>query len=147
MAPIKKLSKKEIEFKQKPWLTKGILKSIKIRDKIYKKFLAAKDPLNKQKLFRDFKIKRNIITTLIRDSKSQYYKNYFDENSKNAKKSWDGIREILKVSTKNRSLPTKLTDGKTMLPMLIIWLVNSMNFTSISVTWLKCVRYVTSRYL
>ena len=69
-------------------------------------------PLNKQKSFRDFKIKRNIITTLIRDSKSQYYKNYFDENSKNAKKTWDGIREILKVSTKNRSLPTKLKDGK-----------------------------------
>ena len=28
------------------------------------------------------------------------------------KKTWDGIREILKVSTKNRSLPTKLKDGK-----------------------------------
>ena len=29
MAPLKKLSKREMELKQKPWLTSGILKSIK----------------------------------------------------------------------------------------------------------------------
>jgi len=74
MAPLKKLSKKEMEFKQKPWLTSGILKSMKTRDNIYKKFLLAKDPLRKQNLLRDFKIKRNLITSLIRSSKSQYYK-------------------------------------------------------------------------
>ena len=111
MAPIKKLTKKEIELKQKPWLTSGILKSIKTRDDIYKKFLLAKDPLRKQNLLRDFKNKRNVITTLIRSSKSQYYKNYFNDHSKNAKKTWEGIRNIIKVSTKNRSLPTKLRDG------------------------------------
>jgi len=111
MAPIKKLTKKEIELKQKPWLTSGILKSIKTRDDIYKKFLLAKDPLRKQNLLRDFKNKRNVITTLICSSKSQYYKNYFNDHSKNAKKTWEGIRNIIKVSTKNRSLPTKLKDG------------------------------------
>ena len=111
MAPFKKLSKKEIELKQKPWLTSGILKSMKTRDNIYKKFMLAKDPLRKQNLLRDFKNKRNLITTTIRSSKSQYYKNFFQEHCKNAKKTWEGIRNIIKVSTKNRSLPTKLKDG------------------------------------
>ena len=73
MAPYKKLSKKEIEIKQKPWLTTGILKSMKSRDNLYKKFMLAKDPLRKQNLLRDFKIKRNLITSLVRSSKSEYY--------------------------------------------------------------------------
>ena len=89
----------------------GILKSMKTRDNLYKKFMLAKDPLRKQNLFRDFKNKRNLITSLVRTSKSEYYKNYFSENCKNAKKIWEGIRSIIKVSTKNRSLPTKLRDG------------------------------------
>ena len=86
MAPFKKLSKKEIELKQKPWLTSGILKAMKSRDNLYKKFMLAKDPLRKQNLLREFKIKRNLITSLIRSSKSEYYKNYFSEHCKNAKK-------------------------------------------------------------
>ena len=50
MAPFKKLSQKEIELKQKPWLTSGILKSMKIRDNVYKKFMLVKDPLRETKL-------------------------------------------------------------------------------------------------
>ena len=111
MAPFKKLSQKEIKLKQKPWLTSGLLKSMRTRDNIYKKFMLAKDALRKQNLLRDFKNKRNLITTLIRSSKSQYYKNFFNEHCKNAKKTWEGIRNIIKVSTKNRSLPTKLRVG------------------------------------
>ena len=48
MAPIRKLTKKEMDLKQNPWLTSGILKSIKTRDDIHKKFLNAKDPLRRQ---------------------------------------------------------------------------------------------------
>ena len=96
MAPFKKLSKKEMEFKQNPWLTAGIFKSMKTRDNLYKKFLIAKDPLRKQNLLRDFKIKRNLITSLIRSSKSQYYKKFFNEHCNNAKKTWEGIRNIIK---------------------------------------------------
>ena len=36
-APIRYLSKKEVELKMNPWLTKGILKSIKIKTRYYKK--------------------------------------------------------------------------------------------------------------
>ena len=46
---MKKLTKKEMDLKQNPWLTTGILKSIKARDDIHKKFLNAKNPLRRQK--------------------------------------------------------------------------------------------------
>ena len=100
-----------MDLKQNPWLTTGILNSIQARDDIHKKILNAKDPLKRQNLFRDFKIKRNLITTLIRSRKSQYYKDFFAEHTHNVKKTWEGIRNIIKVSNKNRSLPTKMRDG------------------------------------
>ena len=37
--PLKNMSKREITQQQKPWLTKAILKSIKIRTKYYKQFM------------------------------------------------------------------------------------------------------------
>ena len=61
-------------------------------------------------IFWDFRNKRSLITTLIRSSKPQYYKDFFNEHCKSAKKTWEGIRSIIKVSTKNRFLPTKLRD-------------------------------------
>ena len=44
MAPVKKLSKKEASLKVKPWITKCIITSIKVRDKLYKKYMIAKTP-------------------------------------------------------------------------------------------------------
>ena len=38
-APYRRTTRKEKKLKEKPWLTKGLLKSIKQKNKIYKKFL------------------------------------------------------------------------------------------------------------
>ena len=40
--PIQKLTKAESKLKSKPWLTTGIINSIKKKNKIYKKFIKAK---------------------------------------------------------------------------------------------------------
>ena len=39
LAPMRKMSKKEVKNNQKPWLTKGILNSMKIKTKWLKKFI------------------------------------------------------------------------------------------------------------
>ena len=41
-----------------------------------------------------------MIVTLLRRSKENYYKSYFDKNKTDIKKTWDGIRDILAVSKK-----------------------------------------------
>ena len=46
-APIKEFTKKEEKDKLKPWLTKGIKKSMLIRDKFYKQMIKEKDQLIK----------------------------------------------------------------------------------------------------
>ena len=109
MAPIKKLTKREAKAKQVPWLTMGILKSIGGRDSLHKKFLKEKNLDKKATLFSLYKIKRNIITDLIRSSKKIFYQNYFQLHQSNAKKTWEGIRNVLNVSKKDLSSPSKLT--------------------------------------
>ena len=46
--PWKKLNKKEIRMQAKPWITNGILTSIKRRDKLLHKQIKAKDPNKKR---------------------------------------------------------------------------------------------------
>ena len=41
--PYRKLSKKEKKVRQKPWITRGILKSIKIKDAFNAKFIRTND--------------------------------------------------------------------------------------------------------
>ena len=62
---------------KKPWITKGILVSIKKKNKIYNKFCQAKNPERKRSLHETLKKYRNIIANLIRINKEKHYKKYF----------------------------------------------------------------------
>ena len=44
MAPVKKLTKKEIGLQQHPWITPDILTTINKRNKLYKEFIEEKSP-------------------------------------------------------------------------------------------------------
>ena len=112
MAPIRKLTKRENRLKLNPWITSGILKSMRDRDKIYKQFTKETDVAKKNNFFVLYKKKRNLITTLLRRSKANYYASYFEEHKNNAKKTWEGIRNIINISKKNNTLPTKLCYNK-----------------------------------
>ena len=85
-APLKKMTKKQLKNLKKPWLTSGILKSVKNKNKIFNKFCKAKDPLRKRGLHQQYKHYRNQITTLTRISKEKHYKQYFETNKQNAMK-------------------------------------------------------------
>ena len=76
-APYKKLSKKEIKLKSKPWISIKI-QSLKKRDKLLTKF--SKHKKNSQlatNIYNEYKIIRNNITKMKRDSKMDYYKKFF----------------------------------------------------------------------
>ena len=98
-APVKKLSHKEKKSLSKPWLTKGILQSIKQKNVLYRKFIRTKDLTKRELLLQDFKIYKNTIHKLTRINKSEYYKHYFEEHKNNSKKTWDGIRSIISLKT------------------------------------------------
>ena len=83
---MKKLNKKDLRLKAKPWITPGILKSIKRRDKLLRKYIQLKDSIRKNEIHTQYKLLRNQIIALIRQSKKNYYQQYFSDNAKDIKK-------------------------------------------------------------
>ena len=78
-APIKRASRKKHKLLKKPWITKGILSSIKNKQMMYKNnFLNGN---NAQKLH--FKTYSNKLTKVKRLSKKMYFHKKFDKNKNN----------------------------------------------------------------
>ena len=77
-APIKYLNKKKVKTRQKPWLSPGILTSIKRKRVLFKKYkmLKLKDR-NSDYIYQQYKLHRDMINTLKRRSKTIYYNGYF----------------------------------------------------------------------
>ena len=67
--PYKKLSRQEVLQKDKPWMTKGLITSIKKKNIIKRKALRTKDPTKKQELEDKYKTYKNKLTKLTRQSK------------------------------------------------------------------------------
>ena len=93
--PIKKLSKQETLQKEKPWMTKGLITSIKNKNIIHRKMLRAKDPTRKQELKEKYKTYKNRLTKLTRNSKANHFNHFFYQNKSNLLKVWDGIKSII----------------------------------------------------
>ena len=58
------MNKAELKLKSKPWFTKGIMTSIKKKNVIYKKFIKAKNPAEKNILRGNSKLYRNLVTEI-----------------------------------------------------------------------------------
>ena len=95
--PFKYLSRKEFRWKLKPWITNGIKKSIKLKNKYYKKYTKNKSNY----WFKLYKFYLNSIKRLTFASKRNHYKKYFEQNINNCKKIWNGINEVLKNHKKS----------------------------------------------
>ena len=86
MAPIKKQTKNERRLEKRTWITKGLLKSMQIRDSPFENLSTEKNPNMSKNIHLRHKIYRNMIVTLLRRSKENYYKSYFDKNKTDIKK-------------------------------------------------------------
>ena len=98
-APYKKLSRREIKLK-KAWLVKGILMSIKLKNRLYRKFSRSKDEATKTDLRNKFKNYGNYLNKITRLSKLNYYKNFFEENKKNMLKTRNDITQVINIDKK-----------------------------------------------
>ena len=115
-ASLKKTTKREKKEKIKPWVTKGIIKYIKVRDKLYKKFIRSKIPQERESKYSAFKKYRNKLIGLLKISRQSHYQNYFNENKKNSRALWQGINEIInsKKADKTNSPSSLLVHNETL---------------------------------
>ena len=109
--PLRKVTKEEYKRRFKPWITEAILRKMKNKNKIFNKYMNAKDPTRKEQSYIQYKSLKNELTTLTRQSKKEYYNHYFSENSKNLQKIWKGIKEIINIKIKNLDHPTCIEEN------------------------------------
>ena len=102
--PLRKVSHKEYKRRFKPWITDNILKSINTKNKIFKRYIKCKDKQSKEQLNNEYKNLKNVITALTRQSKKDYYSQYFTENKQK-------IKEIINIKSKNYSQPTFILEN------------------------------------
>ena len=90
-APMKTISNCKANQFSKPWITKGLRKSIRVKNKLY----VSGDRVK-------YKVYRHKICTLTRINKQQYYTKFFNDNLTNIKKkTWEGTNSILARKSNN----------------------------------------------
>ena len=106
--PLKKMTKKEIKQQSKPWINQEILENIQKRDKLKKDYIETFDENTRAQIHLQFKELRCKIQTDIKTSKKTYFQNFFSQNAKNIRETWQGIKSIVNVNSKKKSNPTSL---------------------------------------
>ena len=104
-APLRKTRKRELKLQSKPWISSGLQKSIAIKNKLFGKFIKSTNSIIKEKLHNDYKSYRNMISTLLKQSKINYYDKYFKDNINNMKNTWKGIRSIISLQKMSTNSP------------------------------------------
>lgn len=82
--PIKTISRKKVKLANKPWITKGLVVSIKAKCKLYKEFLSNPTPSNEQK----YKKYKNKLNSLLKISKRIHYDFKFESVKGNLRATW-----------------------------------------------------------
>ena len=89
--PLKKCTSKRKRDPKLPWITKGLLKSINHKNKLYKEYAQCPSNNKKQK----FKTYRNKLHGLIRKAKRLYYFKKFEQVKNNMRQTWKTINNVI----------------------------------------------------
>ena len=106
-APQKKLSKREAKFQSKPWITQGIRKSIKTKNKLFNCYVRNKSQVNHSR----YKTYGNKLKHILNFSKKLYYDEYFSYHVNNIKATWRGIKQLISLKGGKLSFPSRLIVG------------------------------------
>ena len=79
--PLKKVSNKEFKIKFKPWISYNIIDSITRKNKLFNKYIKCKSLTLKPLLYNDYKRLKNEILAKTRESKKEFYRDYFTKNN------------------------------------------------------------------
>lgn len=80
----------------KPWLSKGLLKSIRTKNKLYRQYLSNQSSHYETR----YKNYKNKLNHSLRIAKRIYYEKKIDASKSNAKATWRVVNEIIKTKKK-----------------------------------------------
>ena len=96
-APKRKLSRNQQRLLKKPWLTRGIIKSIKSEQTMYTTYLLSHDPIK----IAEFKKYSNKLNQNKIISKKTYFCTHFEMCKSNLKATWKLIGTLIKRKTES----------------------------------------------
>ena len=99
--PLKKLKRRP--QLRKPWISQGLLKSIKQKNKLYKQYLSNPSSLKQEK----YKTYKNKLNHSLRIAKRSYYDKKLNESKSNMRATWRLLNELLN-SKKLRPKPNSV---------------------------------------
>ena len=82
--PFKTIKGKALNSFRKPWLTKGLLRSINRKNSLYKQYLCCRT----SEQFLKYKMYKNKLTSLLRVAKRLYFQTQIELNMTNIKQTW-----------------------------------------------------------
>ena len=108
--PIRTFRFNKYKHKANSWITNGILRSLKYRDKLYAKVKSTLNLEVRERLACNLKSYNNILRKSIRNAKQQHYSEQFSKYSNDMKQSWNVLKSILN-KTKNTKHPSQMFFG------------------------------------
>ena len=94
-APLKQLNKQELKFQQKPWITQGLQKSTKKKNTLFSKYIRCKESSHKKDFHSKYKSYQNLLSTLLKGSKQQYFTDFFKSENNDVKKNLEKVLNLL----------------------------------------------------
>ena len=122
-APFKYLSRKQTKLKHKPWISKGILKSTKIKNKLYKASLKYRNPVTAY-LYRNYS---NKLTRIKESAKKLHYSSLITKSTSNSKLLWSNINNILRYKSTTKKQITNILTKDDKLTTDPLTIANTMN--------------------
>ena len=68
--------------------------------------MKCKNKIMKELHHKNYKSYRNLLSTLLKRAKEKYFTNFFNENIKDIKKIWKGIKSLVSMKQKNNDTPS-----------------------------------------
>ena len=103
-APMRKLTRKQQKLINKPWISRGILKSIKTKQKLYLSHFVNGN-LEQKQLYKKY---ANKLTKVKFAAKKLYYQDKLETSKNNTAEVWRIIKSLLSSSRSDANLPQKL---------------------------------------
>ena len=108
-ASLKRIDEYKLRFKSKPWIILSLQKLISAKNKLLTKFTNMKHSILKGETHIEYKIYRNMLSTLMKKRKQAYYNKYFETNCNDTKNTWKEIKSLISFKTVASSTPTVLS--------------------------------------
>jgi len=105
----KRIRVNNYNYKKTPWITSGIMRSIRYRDNLYKKYKKAVPGSRQHEVLKiNLSTYKRILKRTIRDAKRQYYFVTFARNKSDVKATWKTISSVLSRNSQTDTLPEYL---------------------------------------